>query len=297
MYKADETKFSNVLLIILAIALIGLIIVLDRNIDISMRLRSSFILVIISVIIVSLQLYIFIKSLYYEFTDKHLVIGSSLKWYNIYIEYENILAFDTRVNLINKIGIYAFFGKRFFIGKGNIEGIGKTRLYVTNSKKNIYIMTEKEIYSISPKDLDGFTRELKNRDISHERISRDITEEDVLESDEIAKRFFLLNFILILTVIFVPIIIYYMGYLPAYIPRFSTMNNLSIFIDVNEYLNRVYMTGALSFLFLAVMTLFSRIYSKIDILYHYKILFIPLIVAVFRLLFLLNDLALIYGRI
>lgn len=297
MYKADETKFSNVLLIILATATISLFVVLDRNIDISMRLRSSFILVLMFVIIVSLQLYIFIKSLYYEFTDKHLVIGSSLKWYNIYIKYENIIAFDTRVNLINKIGIYAFFGKRFFIGKGNIEGVGKTKLYVTNSKKNIYIMTEKEIYSISPKDLDGFTRELRNRGIEQEKVERDVREEDILESDEIAKRFFLLNFIIILVVISVPIIIYYLGYLPDYIPRFSTTNNLNVFMDVNEYLNRVYMMGALSFVFLAIMTLFSRIYSKVDTLYHYKILFIPLIVSIFSLLFLLNDLALIFGRI
>lgn len=297
MYKADKTKFTQVLFIAIIISILSLLLIINQNIFVGMRLRSSIILILVSLAGGSTFLYIFIRTLYYEFKDKYLVIGSFFRWLNININYENIQSFDSKVTLVSKNGIYISFGKRFFIGKGNVDGIGKTKLYVTNSKKSIYIMTNKKIYAVSPKDFDGFKRELRIRNIKNEKVYRKITKEDILKNDEIAKRFFLLNFIIILVVMFIPIALDYFGYMPNYIPRPNTLTRVNLFISLNEYLNKAYITGILNFIFLIIITLFSIIYSKIDTLYHYKVLYIPLAVAIFRILFILIDLVLIYGRI
>ncbi|WP_312651008.1 PH domain-containing protein [Proteiniclasticum sp.] len=252
--------------------------------------KSLMMLLIISLLIVGASFLIFMKTLYYKVGEGIVTIGSIFRFTDIHIKIENIVYFTERITLLDQSGIAGMLSKRFSVGKGYIEGLGKVDMYITSSKKTIFFGTEKGNYGISPADMAGFSALLKKNGVKEEFIIRDVLDKDIRESADKLKHFFLLNAVMVLILVEIPIVLLYLGRLPEYVSISQLDTSMLSYVPAKVYVDSTVAYGIMAFMIALLAFVLAKFYSKIDKIYYYRVMLIPLVISVLLLLNLANIL-------
>ena len=284
----EKAHFINKLVIIITSVIIVMVLIL-RFSENSLT-KSLMILLIIMSLIYSSYSILFLKTFYYKIEDGILSIESVFKFTNKYIMLGNIEFFTERITLLNQSGIAGMLSKRFSIGKGYIKGLGKVDMYITSSKKTIFFGTENGNYAISPANMSGFSALLKKNGIKEEFVVRDVLEKDIQESEDILKNLFLLNAVIALILIQVPLALLFLNKLPEYVSISQLDTSMLSYVPAKVYVDSTVIYGIIAFLITVLAYVFSRVYSKIDKIYYYRVMLIPLVITFLLLLKLANTL-------
>ena len=291
-FVPEKAKFINNMIAMLIGAVIVMSIILSYSDNV--LTKSLMMLLIIGVGIIGTYSMIFLKTLYYRIEDGILTIGSIFRFTDLHIRIDTISFFSERITLLNQSGIAGLISKRFSIGKGYIESMGKVDMYITSSKKTIFFGTEKGNYAVSPADMSGFSALLKKYGVKEEFVSRDVLQKDVLESEEKLRHFFLLNAVMVLIMVEIPVVLLYLKKLPEYVSTSQLNASMLSYVPAKVFVDSTITYGIMAFVVAVVFYGLSRIYSKIDKIYYYRVMLIPLVITFLMLLNLANILIPIY---
>ena len=250
--------------------------------------KSFLLSMIFMVLMVGTYYVVMINTLYYKIDKGYLTIGSIFRFNDKVINLKEIEYYTERITLINQSGLAGLLSKRFSVGKGYIEGIGKVNMYITSSKKAIYFTTSFANYAISPENPNAFMTMMKKENIQEKSVFHDILENDLIKSEDTIRQYFLFDALLIVTVVSIPVILYYRSYMPLYISVTLVGPNILSFIPSKVFIENIIRYGVLNFAFLILFMIISKIYSKIDRIYYYRIMIIPALVTFFFMLYVIN---------
>lgn len=291
-FVPEKAKFFNKMIFMLIGAVIAMSMIL--NFSSNVLTKSLMMLLISAVVIVGSYAVIFLKTLYYKIDEGILTIGSIFRFVDLHIRIDSIKFYTERITLLNQSGIAGLISKRFSIGKGFIEGMGKVDMYITSSKKTIFFGTEKGNYAVSPADMSGFSALLKKHGVKEEFVSRDVLQKDVMESEDKLRHFFLLNAVMVLLLVEIPVILLYLKKLPEYVSISQLDTSMLSYVPAQVFVDRIITYGIMGFIVSVVFYGLSRIYSKVDKIYYYRVMLIPLVITFIMLLNLFNILIPIY---
>jgi len=250
--------------------------------------KSFLLSMIVMVFVVGTYYVVLIDTLYYKIDKGYLTIGSVFRFNDKVINLKEIEYYTERITLINQSGLAGLLSKRFSVGKGYIDGIGKVNMYITSSKKAIYFTTSFANYAISPESPNAFMAMMKKENIQEKSVFHDIIENDLIKSEDTIRQYFLFDALLILIVVSIPVILYYRSYMPLYISVSLVSPNVLSFIPSKMFIENIIRYGVLNFAFLILFMIISKIYSKIDRIYYYRIMLIPALVTFFFMLYVIN---------
>lgn len=288
----EKAKTVNGIIATVVLAIMVMYIIL-RTTD-NILTKSLMFILIGTLLVVSAFFFAFLKTLYYEIEEEILKIRSIFSFLDILIPIPQILYYTEKITLLNQSGLAGFISKRFSVGTGYIEGMGKVDMYITSSKKTIFIVTEEANYAISPANMEEFSKLLKGYGIKEQIKDRDVLHKDVTESKMKLNQIFLLNTVVILIQVGVPITLYYLRKLPEYILSTQIGNNMLSFVPTKIYLDRIVGYAIIAFILSVIFYALSLIYAKYDKIYFYRLMLIPVIIAFLLLLSLSNTLISIF---
>ena len=231
---------------------------------------------------------VLINTLYYKIDKGYLTIGSFFRFNDVIISLKEIEYYMERITLINQSGLAGLLSKRFSVGKGFIEGIGKVNMYITSSRKAIYFTTSFANYAISPESPNSFIAVMKKENIQEKSVFHDILENDLIKSEDTIRQYFLFDALLIAVVVAIPVFLYYRNYMPLYISVTLVKPSVLSFIPSKVFIENIIRYGISNFAFLIFFMIISKIYSKIDRIYYYRLMIIPALVTFFFMLYVIN---------
>ncbi|MGB4588154.1 MAG: PH domain-containing protein [Clostridiaceae bacterium] len=286
VFKAEKTSMSKNIILVMIVLILGLGTFLRFANKIHVQ---SFLLSMILLILVIGNYYVvLINTLYFKIDKGFLTIGNIFRFNDVIINLKEIEYYTERITLINQSGLAGLFSKRFSVGKGYIEGIGKVNMYITSSKKAIYFTTSLANYAISPENPNAFIAMLKKENIPEKSVFHDILENDLIKSEDTIRQYFLFDALLIAIVVSIPVVLYYRNYLPPYISSSIVAPKVISFIPSKVFIESVIRYGVMNFGFLLLFMIISKIYSKIDRIYYYRMMIIPTLVTFFFMLYVIN---------
>lgn len=250
--------------------------------------KSFLLSMIFMVFVVGTYYVVLIDTLYYKIDKGYLTIGSVFRFNDKVINLKEIEYYTERITLINQSGLAGLLSKRFSVGKGYIDGIGKVNMYITSSRKAIYFTTSFANYAISPESPNAFMAMMKKENIQEKSAFHDILDNDLIKSEDTIRQYFLFDALLILIVVSIPVILYYRSYMPLYISVSLVSPNVLSFIPSKVFVENIIRYGVLNFAFLIIFMIISKAYSKIDRIYYYRIMLIPALVTFFFMLYVIN---------
>lgn len=285
-----KTVNSIVTVIVISMAIMVIILKTTQNI-----LTKSLMFILIGALLgVSIFFFSFLKTLYYEISNDTLKIRSIFKFLDVKVPLEEIDYYSERITLLNQSGLAGIISKRFSVGAGYIKDFGKVDMYITSSRKTIFIITKDANYAVSPADMEGFSNLLKKHGIKEEYKERDVLAKDVVESRTKLRQYFLLNAIMILILVEVPIALYYLRKLPEYISLTQIGNNMLSYVPTKIYLDSMVGYAIMAFILSVAFYALSNIYAKFDKIYFYRLMLVPLVITFLLLLSLANTLISIF---
>lgn len=284
----ERAQFINNLIAALIIFFVSMGFILRFSDHILMK--SLMMLLIILLSIISVYYLVFLKTLYYEITEDHLIIGSAFKFLNHAIPLRDIRYYTERITLLNHSGFTGMISRRFSVGKGYMRGLGKVDMYITSSKKTIYFGTDSGNYAISPENMKAFSQLLAHHGIQENFPQRPLLEKDIAESDEKLKQYFILNTLMIIVYIGVPLLLYYENYLPGYMSTHQLNVSTISYLPAKVFIDRIVLMGITGFFFNLILFFIAKGYEKIDRIYYYRVMLIPLVLSSVLLLNLANVL-------
>lgn len=288
----EKAKAVNGIIIVIVISLIIMGAILSTTDNI--LTRSLMFILIGATVAVSIFFFSFLKTLYYEIDEDAVKIRSVFSFLDIVIPIQDILYYTEKITLLNQAGILGIISKRFSVGKGYIEGMGKVDMYITSSRKTIFIVTEVANYAVSPAEMDKFSKLLKSQGVEEEIKHRDVLPKDVLESRNRLNQYFLLGAVMLLIYVGVPMTLYYLDRLPDYISIALIGSNVLSFVSAMAYIDSVVGYAGMAFVLSIVFYVLTLIYAKIDKIYFYRLMIIPLVISFLLLLSLSNTLISIF---
>lgn len=252
------------------------------------HVKSFLLSMMLLVLLIGTYYVVLITTLYYKFDKGYLTIGSIFRFNNVSINLKDIEYYTERITLINQSGLAGLLSKRFSVGKGYIDGIGKVNMYITSSKKAIYFTTSFANYAISPENPNAFMAMMKKENIQEKSVFHDILENDLIKSEDTIRQYFLFDALLIVIVVSIPVFLYYRSYMPLYISVTLVGPNFLSYIPSKVFIENIIRYGILDFAFLLFFMIISKIYSKIDRIYYYRLMIIPALVTFFFMLYVIN---------
>ncbi len=291
-FLPEKAKIVNGLFFIVITSIVVMFIILKKSENILTK-SLMFILIGTSIVVGGLFL-AFLKTLYYEIKDDTLRICSMFSYEDVKIPLDEIKYYTERITLINQTGLAGLISKRFSLSSGYIEGMGKVNMYITNSKKSIFLVTEDGNYAVSPSDIVLFSNELKKHGIKEEYIEREVLEKDVLKSRNMLRQYFLLNAVMVLILVITPIALFYLKKLPEYILLNQINSGILNYIPTSIYIDRMISHAVIVFILSMVFYGLALVYAKSNKIYFYRIMIIPLILTFLQLLSLANKLIAIF---
>ena len=286
IFKAEKTNMSKNIILVMIVLILGLATFLQFAKII--YVKSFLLSMIFMVFVVGTYYVVLIDTLYYKIDKGYLTIGSVFRFNDKVINLKEIEYYTERITLINQSGLAGLLGKRFSVGKGYIDGIGKVNMYITSSKKAIYFTTNFANYAISPESPNAFMAMMKKENIQEKSVFHDIIENDLIKSEDTIRQYFLFDALLIVIVVSIPVFLYYRSHMPLYISVTLVSPNVLSFIPSKVFVENIIRYGVLNFAFLILFMIVSKIYSKIDRIYYYRIMLIPALVTFFFMLYVIN---------
>ena len=288
----EKAKAVNGIIASIVLAITVMIVILRTTSNI--LTKSLMFLLIGILVVVSGLFFAFLKTMYYEIDDETLSIKSVFSFLDVLIPIPEILYYTERITLLDQSGLAGFISKRFSVGTGYIKGMGKVNMYITSSKKTIFIVTKEANYAVSPANMAEFSRLLRKHGVREQIKDRDVLSKDVEESKMKLNQFFLLNTVVILIQVGVPMTLFYLKKLPEYISSKQIGYNMLSYVPTRVYLDRTIRDTVIVFFISVGFYVLSLVYAKYDKIYFYRLMLIPVFIAFLLLLSLSNTLITIF---
>ena len=288
----EKAKAVNGIIASIVLAITVMIVILRTTSNI--LTKSLMFLLIGILVVVSGLFFTFLKTMYYEIDEESLNIRSVFSFLDVLIPIPEILYYTERITLLDQSGLAGFISKRFSVGTGYIKGMGKVNMYITSSKKTIFIVTKEANYAVSPANMAEFSRLLRKHGVREQIKDRDVLSKDVEESKMKLNQFFLLNTVVILIQVGVPMTLFYLKKLPEYISSKQIGYNMLSYVPTRVYLDRTIRDTVIVFFISVGFYVLSLVYAKYDKIYFYRLMLIPVFIAFLLLLSLSNTLITIF---
>ncbi len=288
----EKAKAVNGIIASIVLAITVMIVILRTTSNI--LTKSLMFLLIGILVVVSGLFFAFLKTMYYEIDEESLNIRSVFSFLDVLIPIPEILYYTERITLLDQSGLAGFISKRFSVGTGYIKGMGKVNMYITSSKKTIFIVTKEANYAVSPANMAEFSRLLRKHGVREQIKDRDVLSKDVEESKMKLNQFFLLNTVVILIQVGVPMTLFYLKKLPEYISSKQIGYNMLSYVPTRVYLDRTIRDTVIVFFMSVGFYVLSLVYAKYDKIYFYRLMLIPVFIAFLLLLSLSNTLITIF---
>lgn len=288
----EKAKAVNGIIASIVLAITVMIVILRTTSNI--LTKSLMFLLIGILVVVSGLFFAFLKTMYYEIDEESLNIRSVFSFLDVLIPIPEILYYTERITLLDQSGLAGFISKRFSVGTGYIKGMGKVNMYITSSKKTIFIVTKEANYAVSPANMAEFSRLLRKHGVREQIKDRDVLSKDVEESKVKLNQFFLLNTVVILIQVGVPMTLFYLKKLPEYISSKQIGYNMLSYVPTRVYLDRTIRDTVIVFFISVGFYVLSLVYAKYDKIYFYRLMLIPVFIAFLLLLSLSNTLITIF---
>ncbi len=288
----EKAKAVNGIIASIVLAITVMIVILRTTSNI--LTKSLMFLLIGILVVVSGLFFAFLKTMYYEIDEESLNIRSVFSFLDVLIPIPEILYYTERITLLDQSGLAGFISKRFSVGTGYIKGMGKVNMYITSSKKTIFIVTKEANYAVSPANMAEFSRLLRKHGVREQIKDRDVLSKDVEESKMKLNQFFLLNTVVILIQVGVPMTLFYLKKLPEYISSKQIGYNMLSYVPTRVYLDRTIRDTVIVFFISVGFYVLSLVYAKYDKIYFYRLMLIPVFIAFLLLLSLSNTLITIF---
>lgn len=281
-YKPEKNNIKTIITVGLLLINV-IIIVLFINMG-SMEIRGMLTFVFLMINLYGVYFLTLIITLKYTLSDKELTISGVYKHKNIRIPIADIQSWTRKIALLENLGT-GFATARFALGRGFDNTGEQADLFITSSKKVIYLKTKHGNYGISPEKADEFVAKLKDLGV----VQQSGTERHYLKQDQDRGRSALNQitlYCILLTAILllIPLIMHFTGLLPDLVQISGTA-----YMTRTSYLESVLTRGLVALLLLLVSYGIASLLSSIEGKFYYRIMFIPLVFVVILLFLEVNT--------
>lgn len=277
--KNNIRKIISVALLLIDVLLVLLFISMENT-----RIRGIITFLFLLINLYGIYYLVLIITLKYKLDEKEFVIANGFEFKTVRIPIQEIESWSRRITLLDTVGM-GLSTARFALGKGTDNTGKQADLYITSSKKVIYLRTTIGNFGISPADADGFTDHLKRLDI----LPQKLTERSYIANDGNKDRSMLnlmMLYCIILTSILlsIPLALYFSDFMPSLVKISSNS-----WISRSAYLETVFTRGLMALILILFSYGVTVLLSSIEGRYYYRNMFIPLAIIVILLFMEINT--------
>jgi len=272
------------ILIMLGLLLFDLIIIALFVIATSMSIRGLLVFLFLLLNVYGAYILVLLMSLKFRLTDQQFTISGAFDLKKIQIPVTEIQCWSRRITLLENVGT-SLHTARFALGKGLDSNGESADLFITSSKKAVFLKTKQGNYGISPEEADAFVEQLKELGIP-QRTGNERSFMNADNNDGRAPMNQLTRYCILLTVILLllPVVMYFLNLLPEWVP--VSMNQ---YITRIAYLESVIFKGLLALVTITVTYGIIFLLSSTDGKFYYRIMFVPLVFVVVLLFLEINT--------
>lgn len=269
-----------------------LIVSLSSLFIMSGNIRVKIILVTFMLLTTGIGLYriIFARTLAYRWVEDALHIEGFFGLFRIVIPAASMVRYNRRITLISRSGLLGSITRKYYIGNIMVNDMGIMRLFITNSKKSIYLSTLNGIYGISPEAHDEFCAHLDRLGIL---MAENPDYLDTADRERARKRYhqILAGAVIGLAMATVgPLVLYNAEMLPAYLMTWDASNPNAIYIAVKSFIRYHLWNGLFTFVVLVLSGLSAKFFKRLDPYYYYRVLYLPSFMVFLLIVFFLHAL-------
>ena len=272
------------ILIMLGLLLFDLIIIALFVIETSMSIKGLLVFLFLLLNVYGAYILVLLMSLKFRLTDQQFTISGAFDLKKIQIPVTEIQCWSRRITLLENVGT-SLHTARFALGKGLDSNGESADLFITSSKKAVFLKTKQGNYGISPEEADAFVEQLKELGIP-QRTGNARSFMNADNNDGRAPMNQLTRYCILLTVILLllPVVMYFLNLLPEWVP--VSMNQ---YITRSAYLESVIFKGLLALVTITVTYGIIFLLSSTDGKFYYRIMFVPLVFVVVLLFLEINT--------
>lgn len=272
------------ILIMLGLLLFDLIIIALFVIATSMSIKGLLVFLFLLLNVYGAYILVLLMSLKFRLTDQLFTISGAFDLKKIQIPVTEIQCWSRRITLLENVGT-SLHTARFALGKGLDSNGESADLFITSSKKAVFLKTKQGNYGISPEEADAFVEQLKELGIP-QRTGNERSFMNADNNDGRAPMNQLTRYCILLTVILLllPVVMYFLNLLPEWVP--VSMNQ---YITRSAYLESVIFKGLLALVTITVTYGIIFLLSSTDGKFYYRIMFVPLVFVVVLLFLEINT--------
>lgn len=272
------------ILIMLGLLLFDLIIIALFVIATSMSIKGLLVFLFLLLNVYGAYILVLLMSLKFRLTDQQFTISGAFDLKKIQIPVTEIQCWSRRITLLENVGT-SLHTARFALGKGLDSNGESADLFITSSKKAVFLKTKQGNYGISPEEADAFVEQLKELGIP-QRTGNERSFMNADNNEGRAPMNQLTRYCILLTVILLllPVVMYFLNLLPEWVP--VSMNQ---YITRSAYLESVIFKGLLALVTITVTYGIIFLLSSTDGKFYYRIMFVPLVFVVVLLFLEINT--------
>ena len=272
------------ILIMLGLLLFDFIIIALFVIATSMSIKGLLVFLFLLLNLYGAYILVLLMSLKFRLTDQQFTISGAFDLKKIQIPVSEIQCWSRRITLLENVGT-SLHTARFALGKGLDSNGESADLFITSSKKAVFMKTKQGNYGISPEKADAFVEQLKELGIP-QRTGNERAFMNADNNDGRAPMNQLTRYCILLTVILLllPVVMYFLKLLPEWVPM--SMNQ---YITRIAYLESVIFKGLLALVTITVTYGMIFLLSSTEGKFYYRIMFVPLVFVVVLLFLEINT--------
>lgn len=276
---------NNIRTIITAVLLLVdvILVLLFFNMD-SLRVKGMLTFIFLLINLYGAYYLVLLIKLKYILTDQEFIITGVHKIKQIRIPIAEIETWSRKISLLENLGT-GLATARFALGKGLDNTGEQAELFITSSKKVIYLKTKRGNYGISPEKVEEFAAQLKELGISQQTgTERHEFRFDQTKSRGTLNQITLYSILLTAILLLIPLTMQFTGLLPELVQ----ISN-SGYLPRTAYLESVLTRGFIALILILVSYGMAVMLSYIEGKYYYRIMYIPMIFIVVLLFLEVNT--------
>lgn len=230
-------------------------------------------------------------SLAYEVYEDYIEINCFKGLKKIRINLKDINGFLEQDKVINGFKLSGFGKHKYCFGRCVVHNVGVARMFVTSSKRVIYIHTEEISYGLSPENFCEFKKLIISKGIKEESFKLKINNVRDIIRDKGFYIPFIITSLLILGIILIPSIIYLLGVMPDKMPIDFSAHLVPCTIGgAKDFVGRQIIYGIMNMILLVCIYYASHFCAKYDKKLAERYIYLSLIVALVFLIFQIQTL-------
>lgn len=220
-------------------------------------------------------------SLRYKINEDGIEINALWGIKRVFISYEKIDGYNIQTGPIEGMNLSGVGRTRYNYGRSVVDNVGTSHMFVTSSKKVLYLHTEEISYGISPDNIEAFLQKVKEKGIEEKNFEMKLNK----NRDLFKEKSFFIPFVLVALIIVYmtlnPFVLYLMDKLPDNMPLYFDATFRPVVQGTGKQFAFRQMTyGALNMIILFCMHYAAYFCAKYDKRSAYKYIYVALLISV-----------------